>query len=120
MRLCLVGVNHNTAPLAVREKVAIRAGKLEEALAELRAGIPRGVILSTCNRTEIYAVDTGDHPAEKAGLEFLKAQAGAAEDSLRQYLYTAWDREAPRPASAGTRFRSARWPWTWLRASSAT
>jgi glutamyl-tRNA reductase len=86
MRLSLVGVNHNAAPLAVREKVAVRAEKLGDALSQLRSLIPHGVILSTCNRTEIYAVDDEDRPAEKAGLDFLKARAGIPDDDLLPYV----------------------------------
>jgi len=57
--LIVAGVSHSTAPIEVREKLAFRAHEALGALARLReSGIIReGVALSTCNRTEIYAVE---------------------------------------------------------------
>jgi glutamyl-tRNA reductase len=57
--LIVAGVSHSTAPIEVREKLAFRAHEAVGALARLReSGIIReGVALSTCNRTEIYAVE---------------------------------------------------------------
>ena len=59
MALIVAGVSHSTAPIEVREKLAFRAHEALGALARLReSGIIReGVALSTCNRTEIYAVE---------------------------------------------------------------
>jgi glutamyl-tRNA reductase len=94
MRLSLVGVNHLTAVLAIREKVAVRADKLDDALARLRSLIPNGVIMSTCNRTEIYAVADENHRAEQAGLDFMKAWAGVPEDSLNPFVYVGRDKAA--------------------------
>ncbi len=50
--LVLLGVNHNTAPIEVRERLAIPAGRLAEATRSLSSvpGIREGLILSTCNR----------------------------------------------------------------------
>jgi glutamyl-tRNA reductase len=94
MHLSLVGVNHNAAPLAVREKVAVRADKLDDALAQLRSRIPCGVILSTCNRTEIYAADTGSYRAEEASLDFMKARASIPDEGLLPYVHLSGDRDA--------------------------
>jgi glutamyl-tRNA reductase len=94
MRLNLVGVNHNSAPLAVRERVAVRTGKLFDSLAALQAYIPVGVIVSTCNRTEIYTVATEYHQAEQASLDAMKAWAGTPDDELLPYVYMERDREA--------------------------
>ena len=54
--LVVVGVNHKAAPVAVRERVAFRADELSSALARLCEGQSEATLLSTCNRTEIYAV----------------------------------------------------------------
>ncbi|CAM3755784.1 Glutamyl-tRNA reductase [Vibrio aerogenes CECT 7868] len=56
MSLLTIGINHNTAPLALREKVAFGPEKLQDALKQLRMhnGVEGSVILSTCNRTELY------------------------------------------------------------------
>ena len=60
--LILVGVSHATAPIEVREKLALRPWEALHSLARLREDrlIREGVVLSTCNRTEIYAVEKND------------------------------------------------------------
>src|SRR5450631_3818307 len=52
----ILGLNHKTAPVALREKVAFNEERLIDALLALRreAGVAEAVILSTCNRTEVY------------------------------------------------------------------
>lgn len=69
--LCL-GLNHRTAPVELRERVAFGTHEVEEALGELRRDgrVSEAVVLSTCNRVEIYGVDREGDP-EKA-LESLK------------------------------------------------
>jgi hypothetical protein len=62
MKLLTLGINHHTAPVAIREKVAFDPEFLQEALHDLRhhliganqSGLPEATILSTCNRTEVY------------------------------------------------------------------
>jgi glutamyl-tRNA reductase len=55
MQLYALGLNHHTAPLAIRERVAFRADRLGDALHDLTHAGPReAAILSTCNRTELY------------------------------------------------------------------
>ena len=87
MRLSLVGINYQTAPIAIREKVAINADELCNYLSLLRSSIPHGVILSTCNRTEIYTSDSDGFDSEKASLDFLKARLNISDGDLRQYVY---------------------------------
>lgn len=57
MRLVCVGVNHRSAPVELRETVAFSAESTERALAEMKAldGVGEALILSTCNRVELYA-----------------------------------------------------------------
>ena len=59
MALIVAGVSHATAPIEIREKLAFRANEATAELARLRESgiITEGVVLSTCNRTEIYAVE---------------------------------------------------------------
>jgi glutamyl-tRNA reductase len=94
MRISLVGIDHQTAPVAIREKVAISAKKLYDALPMLHSYIPRGIILSTCNRTEVYTIDSDARHAEKASLDFLKARLGITDAALLQYVYLFEDRTA--------------------------
>ena len=63
--MVLFGVNHKTAPVAMRERLAIVESRLLERLTALRAhrSVAEAVILSTCNRSEFYvAVRTGGMP----------------------------------------------------------
>jgi glutamyl-tRNA reductase len=87
MHITSVGINHQTAPVAVREKVAIGGNKLDEALAGLKNYLAQGVILSTCNRTEIYLVDDEEHAGEQAALGFLNDRLGRLAGDWRQYIY---------------------------------
>src|SRR6266581_3115796 len=65
MQLFTLGLNHHTAPLAIRERVAFDAERLRSALSELTAREPvkEAAILSTCNRTELYCA-LGEPQAE--------------------------------------------------------
>ena len=66
MSLVVVGVNHRTAPVEVRERVVFEPGRIPEALQQLRnlPDVQESVIVSTCNRTELYCVTAGGNPAE--------------------------------------------------------
>ena len=85
MYLSLVGVNYSTAPIRLREKLAISADKLHDSLRLLRHYVPHGVILSTCNRTEVYAIDS--NPAEEASINFLNALTGVSFADLLPHIY---------------------------------
>ena len=60
MRLQILGLNHNTAPVEIREQVVFAGGEIGSALARLKGfdGVNEAVLLSTCNRTEFYVVTT--------------------------------------------------------------
>ncbi|MBX6333264.1 MAG: glutamyl-tRNA reductase, partial [Gemmatimonadaceae bacterium] len=59
MALIVAGINYRTAPIEVRERVAVAPHEVGDALAELRhrSGAREMVLLSTCNRTEVYLVE---------------------------------------------------------------
>ena len=74
MPILLIGLNHKTAPVDVREKLELSGCRLRVALEALRAiaqpdglTIRETVILSTCNRLEIYAVSNGEDPVHGWG-----------------------------------------------------
>lgn len=92
MGVMVAGLSHRTAPVEIREKLVFRSSDADEALAELRgsAAIREGVVLSTCNRTEIYAVE-GDEPALAAIWETLSRRLGA---DAAEHGYVRRDREA--------------------------
>ena len=60
MRFQLIGVNHNSAPVEVRERLAIPESRLPDTCRDLRAypGIEEGMVISTCNRVEIVTHTT--------------------------------------------------------------
>ncbi|MSU05118.1 MAG: glutamyl-tRNA reductase, partial [Pedosphaera sp.] len=74
MPIVVIGLNHQTAPIAVRERFAFADSLVPETLARMKSEglIQEGVILSTCNRVEIYAATDGN-PVEvgKKLLQFL-------------------------------------------------
>lgn len=93
MTLLAFGINHTTAPLAIRERVAFAPDSIERALIEARdqAGLAEVAILSTCNRTEIYAA------CELGGeqlLRWLLAHTAMGEHDLRDCYYCFRDEEA--------------------------
>lgn len=90
MRISLVGVNHQTAPVTIRERVAISTTKLCDALLLLHSYVPYGIILSTCNRTEIYTADN-DSRIQEASLNFLKAHTNNPDSDLLQHIYLSND-----------------------------
>jgi len=93
--LLALGLNHHTAPLAVRERVVFHVERLQEALVELKRGLAReAAILSTCNRTELYV--SGDKPDELAAWLAQYHRLGTGD--LQQYLYTLPDEQAVRHA----------------------
>jgi glutamyl-tRNA reductase len=86
MNLVLLGVNHNSAPLQVRERLAISPARLQEATQSLLGvpGVREGMILSTCNRVEFL---TYQEPARADLLEFIHNYFALDSDALRPYLY---------------------------------
>ena len=84
MKLTVIGLNHQTAPLAIREQLAFAAAALPEAVRDLSVNAAaEAVILSTCNRTELYCV--GD--AEMI-INWLADYQGVNAADIRPYLYT--------------------------------
>jgi glutamyl-tRNA reductase len=76
MSLVVLGLNHRTAPIEVRERIVFDAARLPAALASLRTlpGVQEAVIVSTCNRTELYCV--GDAASETTGAWLTEASGG--------------------------------------------
>lgn len=83
-RLFVIGLNHYSAPLPVRERVAVVGRELAAALRELQPYVSEGVVLSTCNRTEIYGIcpDQGE-----GALLFLQRRAGGIPVGPHTYEY---------------------------------
>ena len=99
MTLYALGINHQTAPVALRERVAFGDSAIPAALAELRSlpGVREVALLSTCNRTELYAAAQDDAVLA----DWLAAHPGAEDaaadaQGLHAYLYRHAGDEAAR------------------------
>jgi glutamyl-tRNA reductase len=87
----IVGLNHRTAPIEVRESVAVEKSQITEALGRLRtiSALPEGVILTTCNRVEVVAAAPETDRAMEAVRVFLDQQRSSSNNgSLSDHLYT--------------------------------
>lgn len=87
MNLSVIGLNHTTAPVALRERVAFGAETLAAALRELIevAGVQECMILSTCNRTELHLATEGEDTS--AVTDWLHRRFDLQADTLTPYLY---------------------------------
>jgi glutamyl-tRNA reductase len=96
-RLVLLGINHNTAPIEIRERLAIPAGRLADATRTLlhQPGIHEGLILSTCNRVELLTYQ--DDASQQVDLpRFLHEYFAVPIATLTPHLYELREREAVR------------------------
>jgi glutamyl-tRNA reductase len=94
-RLVLLGLNHSTAPLAVREKLAFNALQQREALQAFREKFAdcEAVLLSTCNRVELYAATAvANSPTADEMLAFLAGLRGMDPARFHEHLYRKSDR----------------------------
>ncbi|RJX22748.1 MAG: glutamyl-tRNA reductase [Ammonifex sp.] len=84
----VIGLNHRTAPVSVRERFSFSEGQSRDLIEELMAkpGVASAVIVSTCNRTEFYMFFTKEI-ARTAVIEVLSRRAGMEFNELRRYLY---------------------------------
>lgn len=98
MRFSITGVNHKSAPVEVRERLAFDERALSDALAELkrRPGIREGMILSTCNRVELALAMDDSFDGETCADQFLCDTRKVEAEWVRPYLYRFHDRDAIR------------------------
>jgi glutamyl-tRNA reductase len=94
--LLLLGLNHTTAPLEVRERLAFNDAQRRAAVQALRARFPKceAVLLSTCNRVELYVGRQGHgNPSVREMTEFLAGFHSVAATDLDEHLYHKTDRQ---------------------------
>ncbi len=93
MSLICIGVNHRSAPVGLLERLAVPAVGLPKALHHLLSGdhVAEAAVLSTCNRTEVYARCTRFHGAVADVRAFLAAHSGADPAEVDEHLYTYYD-----------------------------
>jgi glutamyl-tRNA reductase len=92
----VVGLNHRTVPLPVLERVTVPPALVPKALRDLagREYLAEVALLSTCNRTEVYALCTKFHPGVADATEFLAEQAGMRAADLAEHVYSYYDEAA--------------------------
>ena len=85
-----LGANHKTAPLPLRERLALPDGRAARVLGELvdHEAVHEAVAISTCNRTELYLVTADPVEAENAALAILSRQAGLRPTELLGAIYS--------------------------------
>jgi glutamyl-tRNA reductase len=93
MSLIVVGLNHRTVPVDLLEQMAVPPETLPKALHDLssRDHLLESVLLSTCNRTEIYAQATKFHAAVGDVCDFLASWSGADPEQFTDHLYTYYE-----------------------------
>jgi glutamyl-tRNA reductase len=96
MHLVVVGLNYRTAPVEIRERFALAEGDFLQALESLKGttGILEGVIVATCNRTEIYAVVDRRQVCGHHIRTFLEQWFGIPRQEFNQHLYMYEDDQA--------------------------
>ena len=96
--LHLVGVNHRTAPVAVRERLAFDGEATAAALAAFGQRWPNaeGILVSTCNRVEFYVAAEASEPDARALAEFVAEARGLTADQFADFLYAYSNRAAAR------------------------
>ena len=93
MSIVVIGVNHRTAPIDLLERVSVSGPELAKAITGLvsRANIREAAVLSTCNRTEVFAVAERFHGAYADIRDFFCELCGMQPDELHPHLYSQHD-----------------------------
>lgn len=94
--ITVVGVNHRTAPVEIREKLSFTESQTREALSFLGQRVGEGVILCTCNRTEIYTVSKDEVEGKEAVLELFSRNKGLSPEQAASLLCCRFQRAAVR------------------------
>ncbi len=104
MAVLALGLNHQTAPLDLRGRLAFAPGQLPDVLRDFRQRLqraaPEAAILSTCNRTELYVAADAATVRDLAApaLSWLAAHGGIGDATLREHTYLREERDAARHA----------------------
>ncbi len=95
MSVLVVGISHRSAPVSLLEEVTVGVGDTTGVLGELTAGaVSEAVVLSTCNRVEVYADTEGFHAGVDAITDLLSRRSGVPLEDLSKHLYVHWEGQA--------------------------
>jgi glutamyl-tRNA reductase len=87
VQLVVVGTSHHTASVSLREGLTIPADSLPQVLAELRENVGEVLVLSTCNRVELYALCGHESSGAELLRQFLATRAGLSLRTVRDATY---------------------------------
>ena len=96
MSVVVIGLNHRTVPLDLLERMTIDGSRLSKALHDVssRDNVSEAVVLSTCNRTEIYILAERFHGAYDDVRSFLSEMAFLPPEAFSDHLYVHYDDQA--------------------------
>ena len=109
MNFHVIGVNHNSAPLEVRERLAVPEAQLPDAIRSLvqQPGVDEGMVLSTCNRVEVVtSTKQGGRPARISGQLFRP-------ERLLRSIRTSMNLSSAKPCATYSAWLPAWTPWWW-------
>ena len=91
MSLLVLGLDHRTAPVDLRERLSVERDHLPDALRQLSEYVPQSAILSTCNRTEVYVYDPDDIGLVGRVGDFMIGYSGVPGPELERHVYQLWE-----------------------------
>ena len=91
MSLLVLGLDHRTAPVDLRERLSVEREQLPDALGQLAEYVPQAAILSTCNRTEVYVYDPDDIGLVGRVGDFMIGYSGVPGAELERHVYQLWE-----------------------------
>ena len=93
MSILIVGISHKTAPVSVLERVALDGDGVQKLIREVSDGehVTEATVLSTCNRTEVYADVERFHGSVEAISRLIGERAGASPEDVLEHLYVHYD-----------------------------
>ena len=91
MSLLVLGLDHRTAPVDLRERLSVEREQLPDALRQLSEYVPQSAILSTCNRTEVYVYDPDDIGLVGRVGDFMIGYSGVPGPELERHVYQLWE-----------------------------
>ncbi|GAC1428858.1 MAG: glutamyl-tRNA reductase [Ktedonobacteraceae bacterium] len=94
MYIVVVGVDHTTAPIALRERLTCSSRQVPQLLSSAKEIVQECVLLSTCNRIELYFVCTEIHPDREHLLRILSEAKAVSLEELETHCYTFIDEQA--------------------------
>ncbi len=94
MSVLVVGLSHRSAPVSLLEEVSRGVEDLGDVLAEVAGAVNEAVLVSTCNRVEVYADTDGFHAGVEAVTDLLTRRSKVSLEELSKHLYVHWEGQA--------------------------